>query len=251
MKVKKILVSQPKPLSENSPYFDIIEKFGVKIDFRPFIKVDPIPTKEFKEQKVSILNHSAIVFTSRNGIDHFFRICGDLRVTVSEKTKYFCQSEQIALYLQKFIHYRKRKVFFPETGKLPDLLNMIGKNPDENFLVVLPEQYNEEIVKQLDAKQSKYRVACMYRTVSNDFQEGESFDYDMLVFFSPQGISSLLKNFPNFEQGEIKIACFGATTAKAVNDANLRLDLAVPTPTCPSMAMALFQYIKENHKTKK
>lgn len=251
MKVKKILVSQPKPLSENSPYFDIIEKFGVKIDFRPFIKVDPVPTKEFKEQKVSILNHSAIVFTSRNGIDHFFRICGDLRITVLEKTKYFCQSEQIALYLQKFIHYRKRKVFFPETGKLPDLLNMVGKNPDENFLVVLPEQYNEEIVKQLDAKQAKYRVTWMYRTVSNDFQEGEKFDYDMLVFFSPQGISSLLKNFPDFEQGEIKIACFGTTTAKAVKDANLRLDLAVPTPTCPSMAMALYQYIKENHKTKK
>lgn len=251
MKVKKILVSQPKPLSENSPYFDIIEKFGVKIDFRPFIKVEPVPTKEFKEQKVSILNYSAIVFTSRNGIDHFFRICGDLRITVPEKTKYFCQSEQIALYLQKFIHYRKRKVFFPETGKLPDLLNIVGKNPDENFLVVLPEQYNEDIVKQLDAKQVKYRITWMYRTVSNNFQEGEKFDYDMLVFFSPQGISSLLKNFPNFEQGEIKIACFGTTTAKAVNDANLRLDLAVPTPTCPSMASALYQYIKENHKTKK
>ena len=250
MKIKKILVSQPRPTTEKSPYFDITEKYGVKIDFRPFIKVEPILVKEFRTQKVNILEHSAIIFTAKIGIDHFFRLCTEMRITVPETMKYFCLSESIALYLQKYIQFRKRKVFLSETGKLPALIELIKKHADEKYLVVLSEQYNDEVVKSLDELQLTYHIGLMYRTVSNDFKEDEKFDYDMLVFFSPQGIHSLLKNFPNFEQGDIQIACFGTTTAQAVKDANLRLDLAVPTPQCPSMAMALLQFVKENHKKK-
>jgi len=248
LKIKKILVSQPRPTTDKSPYFDIMEKYGVKIDFRPFIKVEPIPAKEFRTQKVSILEHSAIIFTAKTGIDHFFRLCTEMRITVPETMKYFCLSEAIALYLQKYIQFRKRKVFVSETGKMPALVELIKKHADEKYLVVLSEQYNDEIVKVLEDLKLNYHIGLMYRTVSNDFKEDEKFDYDMLVFFSPQGIHSLLKNFPNFEQGDIQIACFGTTTAQAVKDANLRLDLAVPTPQCPSMAMALLQFVKENHK---
>lgn len=248
MKIKKILVSQPRPTTDKSPYFDITEKYGVKIDFRPFIKVDPISAKEFRTQKVSILEHSAIIFTAKTGIDHFFRLCTEMRITVPETMKYFCLSEAIALYLQKYIQFRKRKVFVSETGKMPALVELIKKHADEKYLVVLSEQYNDEIVKVLEDLKLNYHIGLMYRTVSNDFKEDEKFDYDMLVFFSPQGIHSLLKNFPNFEQGDAQIACFGTTTAQAVKEANLRLDLAVPTPQCPSMAMALLQFVKENHK---
>ncbi len=248
MKIKKILVSQPRPATEKSPYFEITEKYGVKIDFRPFIKVDPIPAKEFRTQNVNILDHSAIIFTAKTGIDHFFRLCSEMRITIPETMKYFCLSESIALYLQKYIQFRKRKVFISDTGKLPALVELIKKHNDEKYLVVLSEQYNDEIVKMLDELKVTYKIGLMYRTVSNDFQEGEKFDYDMLVFFSPQGVYSLLKNFPNFEQGDIQIGCFGPTTAQAVRDANLRLDLAVPSPQCPSMAAALLQHVKENHK---
>lgn len=220
----------------------------MKIDFRPFIKVDPISAKEFRGQKVSILDHSAIVFTAKTGIDHFFRLCGELRITVPDTMKYFCLSESIGLYLQKYIQLRKRKVFYGETGKMPALMELIKKHLGETYLVVLSEQYNEEVVKMLDDEGVNYHIGLMYRTVSNDFKEGEKFDYDMLVFFSPQGVYSLLKNFPNFEQGDIQIGCFGATTAQAVRESNLRLDLEVPTPQCPSMAAALLQFVKENHR---
>lgn len=248
MKIKKILVSQPRPTTDKSPYFDITEKYGVKIDFRPFIKVDPISAKEFRTQKVSILDHSAIIFTAKTGIDHFFRLCTEMRISVPETMKYFCLSEAIALYLQKYIQFRKRKVFVSETGKMPALVDLIKKHADEKYLVVLSEQHNDEVVKILEDLKLNYHIGLMYRTVSNDFKEDEKFDYDMLVFFSPQGVSSLLKNFPNFEQGDIQIACFGTTTTQAVKEANLRLDLAVPTPQCPSMSMALLQFVKENHK---
>jgi len=251
LKIKKILVSQPRPTSEKSPYFDIVEKYGVKIDFRPFIKVEPVPAKEFRQQKVSILEHSAVMFTAKTGIDNFFRICEEMRITMPETMKYFCISESVALYLQKYIQYRKRKVFFGTTGKLPDLFTVISKHQSENFLVVLSDVHNEEILHLLDKYQVKHDVGIMYRTVSNDFTPEEEFNYDMLIFFSPQGIASLIKNFPEFEQGEIQIGCFGTTTASAVRDAGLRLDLEVPRPDAPSMTTALDLFIKENHKNAK
>jgi uroporphyrinogen-III synthase len=251
LKVKKILVSQPPPTSEKSPYFDIIEKFGVKIDFRPFIKVDAVSAKEFRQQKIAILDHSAVVFTSKTGIDHFFRVCKEMRIVMPEVMKYFCISESVALYLQKYIQYRKRKVFYGVNGKLPDLFLVILKHLEENYLVVLSDVHNEEILLLLEKYKVQYHVGIMYRTVSNDFSQEEEFNYDLLIFFSPQGIASLLKNFPNFEQGEILIGCFGTTTANAVREAGLRLDIEAPRPEAPSMTAALELFLKENHKNHK
>ena len=251
MKVKKILVSQPKPSSDKSPYYDISSKYNVKIVFRPFIKVDPVSAKEFRAQRINILDYSAILFNSRHGIDHFFRLCEELRVTVPEMMKYFCISETVALYLQRYIQYRKRKVFFSATGKLPELITVLNKHADEKYLFVTSEVQNEDTLKALEGSKIKFDKAIMYRTVSNDFAPDEPFDYDMLLFFSPAGIDSLLTNFPNFEQGEIQIGTFGPTTAQAVRDAGLRLDLEAPKPGVPSMTMALDNFLKENVKKAK
>ena len=248
MKIKKVLVSQPKPTSDKSPYYDIAEKYGVEIVFRPFIKVESLSAKEFRQQKVSILDHTAIVFTSRHAIDHFFTLCTELRVTISETMKYFCTSEQIALYIQKYVQYRKRKVFFGATGKFNDLIPAIVKHSNEKYFVPMSDVHNDEIKNALDAKNINHTEAVMYRTVSNDFTADEMFDYDMLLFFSPQGIASLMKNFPNFDQKEIAIGCFGPATAKAVKDAGLRLDLEAPTVESPSMTAALDKFIAEHNK---
>ncbi len=248
MKIRKVLVSQPKPTSEKSPYFDIAEKYGVEIVFRPFIKVESLSAKEFRQQKVSILDHTAVIFTSRHAIDHFFHLCSELRVTVPEDMKYFCVTEAVALYIQKYVQYRKRKVFFGATGKIDDLLPSMIKHKTEKFFVPMSDVHTDEIKNLLDKSNLQHSEAVMYRTVSNDFASEESFDYDMLIFFSPAGINSLMKNFPNFEQGNIVIASFGPTTAKAVRDAGLRLDLEAPTAQAPSMTAALEMYIKEHSK---
>ena len=248
MKIKKVLVSQPKPSSDKSPYFDIAEKYGVEIVFRPFIKVEGVSAKEFRQQKVSILDHTAVVFTSRHAIDHFFTLCTELRVTIPETMKYFCTSEQIALYIQKYVQYRKRKVFFGATGKFNDLIPSIVKHNTEKYFVPLSDVHTDEIKNALDAKKIQHSEAVMYRTVSNDFTPEEKFDYDMLLFFSPAGIQSLLKNFPEFDQKDIAIGCFGPSTAKAVKDAGLRLDLEAPTVEAPSMTAALDKFIAENNK---
>lgn len=248
MNIKKVLVSQPKPASEKSPYFEIAEKYGVKIDFRPFIKVESLTAKEFRQQKVSILDHTAVVFTSRHAIDHFFNLCTESRVTIPETMKYFCTSETISLYIQKYVQYRKRKVFFGATGKFQDLLPLIVKHSGEKYFIPMSDVHNDEIKNALDQNKIQHTEAVMYRTVSNDFTPEEKFDYDMLVFFSPSGIQSLLKNFPNFEQGDIAIGCFGPTTAKAVKDAGLRLDLEAPTAEAPSMTAALDMFIRKHNK---
>ena len=245
LNIKKLLVSQPKPASEKSPYFDIAEKYGVEIDFRPFIKVEPLSSKEFRQQKISILDHTAVVFTARTAIDHFFHLCEELRVAIPETMKYFCMTEAIAVYLQKYIVYRKRKIFFGQTGKLDDLVTVIGKHAKEKYLVPVSDVHKDDLLTMLEAKKISFTKAVMYRTVSNDFSKDEKFDYDMLVFFSPSGISSLLKNFPNFKQEDIKIGCFGPTTAKAVKEAGLRLDVEAPTPEAPSMTAALELYLKK------
>ena len=250
LKIKKVLVSQPKPATEKSPYFDIAEKFGVEIDFRPFFKVEPLTSKEFRQQKISILDHTAVVFTSRHAINHFFHLCEELRVAIPETMKYFCVTEAIAVYLQKYIVYRKRKIFFGQTGKVEDLAVVIGKHPKEKYLIPVSDVHKEDLISLLEAKKISYTKAIMYRTVSNDFEDNEKFDYDMLVFFSPSGISSLLKNFPNFEQKDIKIGCFGPTTAKAIKDAGLRLDMEAPTPEAPSITAALEMYLKKQQSEK-
>lgn len=243
-------MSQPKPASEKSPYYDIAEKYGVKIDFRPFIKVESLSAKEFRLQKVSILDHTAVIFTSRNAIDHFFGLCTEMRIAIPETMKYFCVTEAVALYIQKYIQYRKRKIFFGNTGKIEDLVPSIVKHNSEKYFVPMSDVHTDEIKNLLDKNKITHTEAVMYRTVSNDFQEGEAFDYDMLLFFSPAGVSSLKKNFPNFDQKEIKIGTFGSTTAQAVRDAGLRLDLEAPTVQAPSMTAALEMFIKETNKGK-
>ena len=248
MKIKKVLVSQPKPASEKSPYYDIAEKYGVKIDFRPFIKVESLTPKEFRQQKVSILDHSAVIFTSRHAIDHFFHLCSELRVTIPETMKYFCITETVALYIQKYVQYRKRKIFFGNTGKFDDLIPAIVKHNTEKYFVPMSDVHNDEIKNLLSKHKINHTEAVMYRTVSNDFTPDEEFDYDMLVFFSPSGISSLIKYLSDFKQKDIAIGCFGPTTAKAVRDAGLRLDLEAPTVDAPSMTAALDMFIKERNK---
>lgn len=247
MRIKKILVSQPKPTSEKSPYFDIAEKYGVDVVFRPFIKVEGLSSKEFRQAKVSISDFTAVIFTARTAIDHFFRLCEEMRISIPDTMKYFCTTEAIALYLQKYIIYRKRKIFFGTSGKLndPDLLKYLTKHIKEKFLFPISDVHKDNL-SVLDENKIPYTKAVMYRTVSNDFAEDEAFDYDMLIFFSPAGIGSLIKNFPDFEQGNIVIGCFGATTAKAVTDAGLRLDFQAPTPKAPSMTAALDLFLKEN-----
>ncbi len=243
--IKKILISQPKPSSEKSPYYDIANRFDVELVFRPFIKVEGMSAREFRTQKVSILDHTAVVFTSRHAIDHFFTLAKELRVTIPEDMKYFCVTETIALYIQKYVQYRKRKVFFGSTGKMDDLLPTMVKHKTEKYLVPMSDVHNDVVSKLLDSKKLQHTECVMYKTVSNDFTEEEvkTFDYDMLVFFSPAGIESLTKNFPNFKQEKIAIATFGPATAKAAQDAGLRLDLEAPTEKYPSMTGALQHYL--------
>jgi uroporphyrinogen-III synthase len=248
--IKKILVSQPKPSSEKSPYYDIAERFGVELIFRPFIKVEGITAKEFRAQKVSILDYTAIVFTSRHAIDHFFTMAKELRVTIPEDMKYFCVTETISLYIQKYVQYRKRKVFFGTTGKIDDLIPTMVKHKGEKYLVPMSDVHNDTISQMLTAKKLNHSECVMYRTVSNDFTEEEvkNFDYDMLIFFSPSGIEALTKNFPDFKQGDIAIATFGPATAKAAKDAGLRLDIEAPSEKYPSMTGALQHYLLENQE---
>jgi len=248
LKIKKVLVSQPKPASEKSPYYDIANKYGVKIDFHPFIKVVSVPVQEFRQQKISILDHTAVIFTSRHSIDHFFTLCEELRITVPDTMKYFCNSEAIALYIQKYVQYRKRKIFFGTTGKFEGLLPFIIKNKKEKFIIPVSDVHNSEIKNHLDKHSIGLTEAVMYRTVSNEFDKDEAFDYDMLIFFSPSGVTSLKENFPNFEQKNVCIGTFGSSTAQAVKDAGLRLDLEAPTVKAPSMTAALEEFIKGNNK---
>ena len=249
----KILISQPRPQTEKSPYFDLEKKYGVEIVFRPFIKVEPMEPKDFRAQKVSIPGHTAIVFTSRHGIDHFFNLCKELRVSIPDDMKYFCKSEQVALYIQKYVQYRKRKVFYGSTGKIQDLVPTMVKHKTEKYLVPLSDVHNDDVKNLLDSKKLQHTECYMYRTVSNDFSEEEvkNFDYDMLIFFSPTGIQALMKNFPQFEQGDIRIGTFGPSTAKAVEEVGLRLDLQAPSEKYPSMTGALKAYLMEANKKKK
>ncbi len=248
MKIRKILVSQPNPENGKSPYFELAEKNNLQIDFRPFIHVEGIPAKEFRHERIDILKHSAVIFTSKTAVDHFFRICEELRITVPDSMKYFCISESTAYYLQKYIVYRKRKIFYGN-GNFSDLMDLIIKHKEETFLVPLSDIHKKEIPKTLKEQKIKFTKAIIYRTICSNLTDLPISDYDMLVFFSPSGIKSLKQNFPKFKQDSIKIASFGNTTACAVEQAGLRLDIKAPMPEAPSMTMALDQYIKTFHKS--
>ena len=249
MKIKKVLVSQPKPTTEKSPYFDIAEKYGVKIDFRPFIKVESLSAKEFRQQKVSILDHTAVVFTSRHAIDHFFSLCAELRVTIPETMKYFCSSESTAYYLQRYTQYRKRKIFF-SNKEASDLVDIIRKHKSEKYLLPCNEDHNNELSDLLDIQKIAYSKAVMYRTVSDDMTFLDLNKYDLLVFFSPAGIKSLQKNFPDFTQGEKIIGVFGNTTAEAAKEAGLNVQIEAPSTLAPSMAKAIEQFLAANNKSR-
>lgn len=248
--MKKILISQPKPTSEKSPYFDIEKEFGVEFIFRPFFKVEGLTSKEFRQQKISILDHTAVVFTSRHAIDNYFRLAKDMRLTIPEDMKYFCITETVALYIQKYVQYRKRKVFFGNTGKIDDLLPTMVKHKTEKYLVPLSSVHNDSVKDLLDSKKLNHTECVMYRTVSNDFSDEEkaAFDYDMLIFSSPTGVKALGENFPDFKQGDIRIGTFGPATAKEVVQQGLRLDLSAPSKEYPSMTSALRAYLKRNKK---
>ncbi|MDR1274014.1 MAG: uroporphyrinogen-III synthase [Odoribacteraceae bacterium] len=249
MRIRKVLVSQPKPTTEKSPYLDIAEQYGLKVEFRSFIKVEGVSGKEFRQERINILDHTAIVFTSRTAIDHFFRICGELRVTVPDAMKYFCISEAIAFYLQKYIVYRKRKIFFGDK-KVEDMTKIFLKHKTEKFLVPLSDVHKENVPGLLDDLHLKYAKAVFYRTVSSDLA-AEGFDlseFDVIIFYTPAGIKSLFQNYPGFQQGEMVLGAFGAATAEAAEEAGLRLDIKAPTDVAPSMTMALEQFVKLHNK---
>lgn len=245
--IKKILISQPEPSSEKSPYFDIEREYGVEMKFHPFFKVEGLTAKEFRRQKVSILDHTAVVFTSRHAIDNFFKLAKEMRITIPEDMKYFCIIEHIALYIQKYVQYRKRKVFFGTTGKMDDLVQLMAKHKQEKYLIPLSSVHNDDLQKLLDSKKLNYDECVMYRTVTNDFtdEEKKNFNFDMLVFFSPTGVQALYKNFPDFKQNDIKIAAFGTATAKEIEKSGLRLDIAAPTKEYPSMTSALKYFLRD------
>lgn len=246
-KIKRILISQPQPADAKSPYYEIAESNNVEFIFRPFIHVEGLEAKEFRKQKVDILAHTAVIFTSKLAIDHFFKLCEVLRVSIPDTMKYFCVSEAIAVYLQKYIVYRKRKIFH-STGKFIDLLDILKKHKDEKYLLTLADIHKQDVPDLLDKYKFTYSKAVIYKTVSSDMSDINPSDFDGFVFFSPQGITSLFNNFPKFEQGDLIIGTFGPATAQAALDAGLRVDVQAPVPEFPSMTSALDNYIKKYNK---
>ena len=248
-RVKQILVSQPKPAeNDKNPYLDLAKKYHIGVTFRQFIKVEGLTSQEFRAQRIDILEHGAVILTSKLAVDHYFRICNEMRLTVPESMKYFCINEQTAYYLQKYIQYRKRKIFFGH-GTIIDLVDVIRKNRAEKFLLPASDVHKEQIVDFLDEVKITFTKATFYKTVSADLSDIKSLaDYDILVFFTPVGIKSLKQNFPNFKQGNTRIAAFGYATALMVKNLGFRLDLFAPNPKNPSMTAALDTYIKEANK---
>lgn len=238
--IKKILVSQPAPTSDKSPYFDVEKRLGVKFTFKPFIRVEGLSVREFRDQRVNVLDHTAIVFNSLNAIDHFFSLCKELRVSLPEDMKYFGISEKIILYIQKYVQYRKRKVFFGTSGRWPELITVMAKHKTEKYLIPLSDVHTGEIADMLTQKKLQHTECVMYRTVSTEFEPDEYKKYDMILLFTPAGVQSLKQNFPDFEQGDIRLACFGDATAKAIEDAGLRVDLK----GVGSITGSLEEYIK-------
>ena len=251
MKIKKILVSQPHPgETEKSPFTELADKYHLKVDFRPFIRIEGVTSKEFRQYRVDILAHGAVFLTSKTAVDHYFRICEEMRVTVPDSMKYFCTSESIANYLQKYIIYRKRKIFY--ALKVEELLEIMQKHKEEKILLPLSDPHKPEIPKLLDKKKYKYTKVILYRTVYSDLSDVNIKDFDILAFYSPFEIKSLLQNFSDFEQNEeTKIACFGPATIKAAKAAGLRIDIPAPRPQVPSMTMAIEHFIKESVKNGK
>lgn len=247
MSIKSILVSQPKPENEKSPYFSLADKYKLKIDFRSFIHIEGIEAQEFRKERINLQDHTAVILTSRNAVDHYFRIAEEMRYTVPDSMKYFCISEAVAYYLQKYVVYRKRKIFHGKRT-IVDMTDILKKHKGETFLVPCSDIQRKVIPQQLEALGLTFTNATLYKTVCSDLSDLEEVKYDMLVFFSPSGIESLYKNFPNFTQNGTKIAVYGNTTATAVENAGLRIDVRAPQPEFPSMTMAIEKFVKEGKK---
>lgn len=244
--VKKILITQPRPDSDKSPYYELARKYSVELEFCPFIRLEPIPAKEFRKQKIEIADYSGVIFTSRNAIDHFFRICEELKLAVSQDTKYFCITEAVALYLQKFILYRKRKVFFGADGTNKSLFDVINKHKEnEKFLYPCSEnQQDNEIVNWLKTNKCEFQTPFMYRTISNEVKEViNTHTFDVICFFTPSGVKSLFDNFPGFKQNGTYLGAFGNNTSKAIQEAGLQLHIKAPEPQVPSMVAALDKFL--------
>lgn len=244
MKIKRILISQPQPTTEKSPYFEVADKYKVALDFFQFIRIEGVSSKDFRASRINILDYTAVIFNSRTAIDHFFRICEELRVQVPDTMKYFCTSESIAVYLQKYIVYRKRKIFFGQKT-MEDLVDTLVKHKEEKYLVPTSTVHNDEIPVLLTLHNLTFTKAFFYKTLSSELSHLNLKDFDMLVFYSPAGIDSLFTNFPQFIQNELLIGTFGPNTAKAAEKAGIRIDLKVPSPECPSMTMALDKFLSD------
>ncbi len=250
MKIKKILVSQPKPLSDKSPYFQIAQKHKVKVDFHQFIRLEPLTTREFRAQKIDILKYSAIIFNSKHGVDFFFQLCNELKIIMPDSMHYFCVSETVGLYLQKYVEFRRRKVFYPASNKLYDLAPLMKKHEEDTFLMVLSDVNATKHISMFAEQGLTVQPAIVYRTVSNFIDKKNKFDYDMIVLFTPAGVHALLENFPNFQQGNMVIACLGNEAAEAIEKAGLRLDIRVPNKEFSTITAAIDAYITDNHKKK-
>ena len=248
MKIKNILVSQPEPVDlEKSPYGELAKNHNLNIDFNKFIKIEGVTSKEFRQTRIQLLDFTAIIFTSRNAVDHFFRLAKDLRVEIPDDMKYFCISESTAFYLQKYVQYRKRKIFHGKQS-FEQLMELIKKHKDEKYLLPCSDIHKASMTRMLEESNIDYQKAVFYKTLASDLSHLDIKEYDMLIFFSPSGVKSLIKNFPEFKQNSTLIAAFGPTTAKAVDDAGLKLNIAAPTKTAPSMTMAIEQYIQKMNK---
>jgi uroporphyrinogen-III synthase len=249
IKINSILITQPKPDSDKSPYYELAKKYGLTLEFHPFIRVEGLSGKEFRKQRIDIAEYTAIIFNSRNAVDHFFRICEELKVKVSQDMKYFCITEAVALYLQKFILYRKRKVFFSADGSTDGLLDVLGKHKNnEKFIVPSTDNSKNDITQYFTKNSSTFIEATLYRTVSNDIGPVMQNNFDMIVFFSPFSVQTLFEHDPSFSQNGTAIGAFGPTTAKAVEESGLRLDVKAPAPNAPSMVSALEHFLGEKKK---
>ncbi len=246
-KVKSILITQPKPDTDKSPYYDLAKKFNLKVDFRPFIHVEGIAAKDFRKDKIHPGDFTAVIFNSRNSIDHYFRICNEMRFEVPTSMKYFCITESTAMYLQKYVQFRKRKIFFGNQT-MPELLEILKKHKTEKFLFPCSDVRQVDVTKFLSENGFEFAEAIIYKTVCSDLSDLAEVNYDVIAFFSPSGIKSLYLNFPNFSQNNTRIAAFGSTTHKAVLNAGLNLDIEAPMPKIPSMTMAIEEYVKQVNK---
>ncbi len=249
MNIKSILVSQPEPKSDKNPFSDLAERFNLKVDFRSFIHVEGVEPQDFRQQRINLANYSAVIFTSRMAIDHYFRIAKETRFNVPDEMKYFCVSEAVAYYLQNYVVYRKRKIFHGKQN-FSDLMHLVVKHKSENFLVPCSDIQRKTIPNELEKNKVNFQNTILYKTVCSDLSDLEDVKYDILVFYSPSGIQSLIKNFPKFKQNGTKIAAFGPTTALAAEKAGLRIDIKAPLPGIPSMTMAIENFIKVDNKNK-